>query len=68
MEGDVAAAQRLGYLLDLVGAGDATSKLADWIDAADPRPVLLRPDRPADGAPKDARWRVVVNEEVESDA
>ena len=60
--------QRLGYLLDLVGAEAAAQPLADLIARRRPRAVPLRSDRPADDASRrDARWRVLVNEEVEAE-
>jgi len=67
-EGDVSAAQRLGYLLELVGAGEVAAGLADWIAAERARLVPLRADRSPRRGHKDARWRVVVNEKVEAEA
>jgi len=66
-DGEAAHVQRLGYLLELVGAAQCARRLAVWIDRRDPRRVLLRPGRPSKGAELDARWRVVVNETVEPD-
>ena len=65
-EGDVYTAQRLGYLLDQVGAGAVGAALAAWIASLRPRFVHLRSDRPARHAAKDARWRVLANETVEA--
>jgi predicted transcriptional regulator of viral defense system len=65
IEDDLAAAQRVGFLLDHVGAGDKSGPLAARIEAERPRVVALRADRQAAGAPKDQRWRVLVNEEIE---
>jgi predicted transcriptional regulator of viral defense system len=59
--------QRLGYLLDRVGAEAAAQPLAELIAHRRPRVVPLRADRPAGDAPRDARWRVLVNEEVEAE-
>jgi predicted transcriptional regulator of viral defense system len=66
-EGESAAAQRLGYLLDSVGSGRAATKLWKWVEARSPKPVLLRPDFTGKEVSRDARWRVVVNDEVEPD-
>ncbi len=66
-EGDVYTAQRLGYLLEQVGAGEVGAALAAWIASLRPRFVPLRSDRPAHGAARDARWRVLVNEQVEAE-
>jgi hypothetical protein len=67
LEGDLPNAQRLGHLLDAVGAGDVGTVLAQWVAEQHPRFVALRPDRPGVGAAKDGRWRVLVNDEVEVD-
>lgn len=64
-EGDIPNAQRLGYLLDLAGAGEAAAPLAAWIAERRPRSVPLRSDRSARRAARDARWRVLVNEKIE---
>ena len=58
-------AQRLGYLLDLAGAGETCSELAAWIAESRPRYLTLRPDRPAYNSPKNDRWRLLVNEKIE---
>ena len=63
---DVAAAQRLGYLLEQTGAADKSGPLLKWIEAARPRTVPLRPDRPAANAVRDRRWRLLVNEQIEA--
>ena len=62
----LAPAQRLGYLLDRIGHAKVTAPLAEWTAAKSPRVTALRSDRPMTGAPRDPRWRVAVNEEVES--
>lgn len=59
--------QRLGYLLSLVGARRAAKPLAAWVAEQHPRRVLLRPDARHVSGEEDARWRVVVNEQVEID-
>lgn len=66
-DGELIYAQRLGYLLGLVGAGELASKVAKLIDDENPRNVLLRPGRASRGCTVDRRWRVVVNEQVEAD-
>ena len=60
-----AYAQRLGYLLDRIGFAELAAPLAKWVSAKAPRVTPLRPDRPLSGAPRNAQWRVAVNEEVE---
>ena len=66
-EGESAAAQRLGYLLEKIGAPKAAAKLAKWVERRSPKFVLLRPDKTGKGISRDARWRVIVNDEVEAD-
>lgn len=63
---EMAHVQRLGYLLDLVGASCA-NELRLWTEERRPAPVPLRPDLVAAGAPRDARWSVVVNDTVDVD-
>ena len=66
-EGEVAYAQRLGYLLDRIGHASLAEPLAEWIHAKSPRVTPLRPDRPITGAPRVPRWLVAVNETIEVD-
>ena len=66
-EGELPTAQRLGHLLDHVGAGEAASPLAAWIEERRPRFVALRHDRSVKRARKDTRWRILVNERVEAE-
>ncbi len=68
LDGSLPNAQRLGYLLDLVGAGAVSRELANWIAERSHRYVALRPDRPSEAAAKDRRWRLLVNEKVEVEA
>lgn len=65
LDDDMAAAQRLGFLLEKAGAGDKAGPLLRWVEAEQPRTVSLRPDRPAAGAVRNAKWRLLVNEEIE---
>lgn len=66
-EGEPAYAQRLGYLLDRSGHADLAAPLGEWIRSKAPAVTPLRPDRPITGAQRDSRWRVAVNDEVETD-
>lgn len=58
--------QRLGYLLDSVGAGDLAVPLAAWLASRRPRIVPLRPGGPKEGE-IDHRWHILANEELEVD-
>lgn len=65
IEADVAAAQRLGFLLERVGAADRTEPLARWVAERRPRTIRLRAGQEAKSAAKDARWQVLVNAPLE---
>ncbi len=63
----IAWAQRLGYLLDLVGAEEKTGKLADYIAREKPAPTPLLPSQPFMGIGQLQRWRILVNVKVEAE-
>lgn len=65
--GPVTWAQRLGYLLELVGAGDKAGPLKSYVRrrARDFTPLI--PYAAADNAWRADDWRVLVNAEVESE-
>jgi len=58
--------QRLGYVLDAVGATDLTDPLGNWLETRRPRAILLHPGESADVA-LDRRWHVLPNVELEVD-
>lgn len=64
---ELACVQRLGFLLELVGARHLTGPLSRWLATRTVRPTLLRTDRSAEGSCRDPRWHVLVNETVEAD-
>ena len=66
-DGELANAQRLGYVLEQLGAGETASELAGWIAKSRCRYVPLRSDRGVRSAKKDSRWRILVNEKVETE-
>lgn len=59
--------QRLGYLLDYVGAGEKTFTLKDHIarEARDFTPLI--PGEDSDQAPRDKDWKVLVNADIEAE-
>jgi len=59
--------QRLGYLLDRAGAADLAAPLAERVSARAKEYVPLRSRKSVTRASRDARWRLILNEEVESD-
>ena len=58
--------QRLGYLLDAVGHGEAAAPLAEWLRSQRPRAIPLHPGATGGVAP-DRRWHVMANVDVEVD-
>jgi len=58
--------QRLGYLLDAIGASDLAGPLAKWLQKLRPRAIPLCPGEPAD-AEVNKRWHVLPNAELEVD-
>ena len=60
-------AQRLGYLLDLVDAGDRAEPLKAYVGAQAGDLTPLLPGAPHAKAPHDRRWRLYVNAEVEAE-
>ena len=64
---EMSVAQRLGFLLDLVGAMEAAAPLGHWMAQRHLRPVLLRPSAGSKSASKSLPWQVIVNETVEPD-
>jgi len=59
--------QRTGWLLDLVGCRETADPLARWLAGQVAFPVALRSDLASGGRPRDERWKVVVNDEIEMD-
>ena len=61
-------AQRLGFLLEHVGAGNLAVPLGDHVAHHARDFVLLSPGATSKEGPRDSRWKVVVNDAVEADA
>lgn len=59
-------AQRLGYLLEQVSAGEKAIPLKNYVRAAARQAVPLLPGASSTDALRDADWKVVVNTEVEA--
>jgi predicted transcriptional regulator of viral defense system len=60
-------AQRLGYLLERVGAADKAAGLKRYIQEMAREPVLLLPGASSSGAQRATDWRIIVNAEVEAE-
>lgn len=65
--GPLAWAQRLGHLLESVGAGDLVFQLHAHVEGNARQTVPLLPGASRDGARHDRKWRLLVNAEVEPD-
>jgi len=59
--------QRLGHLLDRVGARQLADPLARWLAEQRPDWTRLEPARRSHKATRDQRWRLLVNARVEPD-
>ena len=64
---DLPGAQRLGFLLDAVGAERQANTLHRWLDRQSLRHVPLRQGRPANDGERNERWRVSYTQAVEID-
>jgi len=62
-------AQRLGYLMDLVGVGEKTHSLQSYVHNRGPHlvPTPLARSKPHKGMEKDQRWQVLINTKVEAE-
>ena len=60
-------AQRLGYLLDLVGLSEKTKPLAGYVATKHRVATPLVPSEPVNGAEKNRRWQLLVNAEIEAE-
>lgn len=67
LEDEIPSTQRLGHVLDQVGAGEVAAGLAALIAERKPRYVPLRARRKAARAAKDERFRVIANEKIEAE-
>ena len=63
----IAWVQRLGYLIELVGAHEKTEGIAGYIQKKRPVRTPLAPALGIKGAKMGSRWRVFVNTKVEPD-
>ena len=59
--------QRLGYLLDLVGHSPRGKALADFVESHATETAVLVPGASKASASRDARWKLLVNADLEPD-
>ena len=62
---DVPNAQRLGYLLEVLGRDRLAAAVHRWVGGKIERVQRLRSDLPAEGATVDERWQLLINMPVE---
>jgi predicted transcriptional regulator of viral defense system len=60
-------AQRLGYLLDKVGANDRAGALKSYVQENARQTAILLPTAKADDAVRNDDWKLIINAEVESE-
>jgi predicted transcriptional regulator of viral defense system len=61
-------AQRLGYLLGLVGAGEKAAHLKTYVQKHARQSVALLPTAPHEHAQRDRDWKLYINAEVEAES
>ena len=66
-DAELSTVQRLGVVLDHIGASDLSEPMRKWLDEQKPRFILLRPNLPSEGAPKNNQWKVAMNDTIEAD-
>ena len=66
-DGNVAYAQRLGWLLEKTDFAAKADKLAKWVRERKPFFAKLEPSLPVRGCQRNGRWLLLVNTEVEGD-
>ena len=59
--------QRLGFLLDLVGHSSRTKALADFVEGHATETAVLVPGGSKASANRDARWKLLINADLEPD-
>jgi predicted transcriptional regulator of viral defense system len=63
--GDIPTVQRLGYLLEEVGAEAIAGPFAVWLAKQPSRAIPLRPGRSTASAALNSRWNILANETIE---
>jgi len=66
-DGNLAYAQRLGWLMEKAGHSKHVERLSQWVATQDTLPARLDPSQPIKGAIKDVRWNLLINTDVETD-
>jgi len=66
-DGNLAYAQRLGWLMEKAGHSKHVEELSKWVVAQSFLPARLDPSQAIKGAKKDSRWQLLINTDVQSD-
>ncbi len=67
LDGNLAYAQRLGWLLEQNGFAAKAVRLAQWVSGQHPLPAKLVPAIPIKGSPFNQRWNLWINAEIKGD-
>jgi hypothetical protein len=63
--GETPTVQRLGYLLEVVGAQAIAAPLAQWLAEQPSRAIPLRPGHATRSSTLNSRWNIFANETIE---
>ena len=66
-DGEIAYAQRVGYLIEAFGLKKVVNELKNWLSKKDTKFIPLRSGWDGEVKSRNESWRVLVNEEVEPD-
>ncbi len=66
-DGNLAYAQRLGWLMEKAGHSKHVESLSQWITSQNLLPARLDPSQPVKSAKKDSNWQLLINTEVQAD-
>jgi predicted transcriptional regulator of viral defense system len=66
-EKNIAPVQRLGYLLEKIGQVRLASSLEEWVSSHHTRPAPLQPGISRKGSPRNPKWNILVNTDLEGD-
>jgi predicted transcriptional regulator of viral defense system len=59
--------QRLGFIMDLLGFENLTEQLKIWLTEKKPAKTVLDPTRAGKNGKFNAKWRVQINTDIETD-
>lgn len=65
--GELAIAQRLGYLLDYMNSTPLTKHLHSWVLSQEPCLAVLNPDVKTSKSKSNSKWKIILNDQVEGD-